>query len=57
MAKWIWSDSQGAMVLKRFEYDGAEYEWDDVDEVYYDVLSDENFLQEVPAEVMKEVAG
>lgn len=46
--KYIYSDSLDEMVLRKFEYKGKTYEWDDLDMVYYNVDSDEDWFEEIP---------
>lgn len=46
--KYIYSDSLNEMVVREFTYKNKKYEWDDLDLVYYNVDSDEDYFQEVP---------
>ena len=46
--KYIYSDSLNEMVVREFKKKKKKYEWDDLDLVYYNVDSDEDYFQEVP---------
>ena len=50
--KWIWLPDTNESIPDRFEYDGTTWVWNEVDEVYYDILSDENWMQTIPEEVL-----
>lgn len=45
---YIYSDSLDEMVLKSFIYKGKRYIWNDLDCVYYNADSDEDWFMEVP---------
>lgn len=46
--KYIYSHSLDDIVLKAFYYKGKHYTWNDIDCVYYDDDTEENYFMDVP---------